>query len=120
MKALRAAYEADKAELFVVLDAHRRYAEALSGYYQARVEYALAIRNVHFEKGSLLEYCDIAMAEGPWPRWPMPMRPSGSDFAADRGRIDFAIRRPPVVSQGPTENLPSPAQARSVRERGRG
>ena len=100
VKALKAAYEADKAELFVVLDAHRRYTEALSAYFQARVDYALAIRNVQFEKGTLLEYCDVALAEGPW-----PMKAYGDAAQRERlrgksRRIDFALRRPPIVSQG--------------------
>jgi hypothetical protein len=101
LRALRAAYEADKAELFVVLDAHRRYADALSGYYQSRVEYALAIRNVHFEKGSLLEYCDIALTEGPWPRKAYYDAAQRERLRARSRRVDFTIRRPTVVSQGP-------------------
>jgi outer membrane protein TolC len=67
LDALQAAYDSDKAEFFVVLDAQRRLAEAESRYFQARVEYAIALRNVHFEKGSLLEYCDVVLSEGVWP-----------------------------------------------------
>ena len=111
LKSLRAAYEADKAELFVVLDAHRRYAEALSGYYQARVEYALAIRNVYFEKGSLLEYCDIALAEGSWPIKAYSDAAQRERLRGRSRRIDFTLRRPPIVSQGPSqpavENYPT-------------
>ncbi len=122
LKALRLAYEDDKAELFVVLDAHRRYAEAMSGYYQARVEYALAVRNVHFEKGSLLEYCDIALAEGPWPMKAYFDAAQRERLRGRSRRIDFTLRRPPVVSQGPApteaENHPpggDAAQANAAR-----
>ena len=93
-----------------MLDAHRRYAEAMSGYYQARVEYALAIRNVHFEKGSLLEYCDIALAEGSWPMKAYSDAAQRERLRGRSRRIDFTLRRPPVVSQGPApsaaENQP--------------
>ena len=67
LDALQAAYEADKAEFFILLDAQRRLAEAESRYYQARVEYAIAVRNVHFEKGSLLDFCHVALSESDWP-----------------------------------------------------
>lgn len=67
LDALQAAYESDKVEFYVVLDAQRRLAEAESAYYRARVEYAIAVRNVHFEKGSLLDYCGVVLSEGAWP-----------------------------------------------------
>lgn len=67
LAALWTAYENDKAEFFVVLDAQRRAAEAEIRYHQARVEYIVALRNVHFEKGSLLAYCGVMLTEGPWP-----------------------------------------------------
>ena len=102
LTSLQAAYEADKTDFFVVLDAHRRYAEAMSNYYQARVEYALAIRNVYFEEGSLLEYCDIALAEGPWPRKAYADAAMREHLRGQPRRIDFTLRRPPLVSQGPS------------------
>jgi len=48
--------------LDVLLDTHRRLLDARLRYHQSRVEYALAIRNVEFEKGSLLEFCKISLA----------------------------------------------------------
>ncbi len=69
LDAVQAAYEADTAgaELDEVLDAQRRLADAESNYYRALVEYASSIKNVHFEKGSLLDYNGIYLEEGPWP-----------------------------------------------------
>ncbi|MGA2257707.1 MAG: TolC family protein [Thermoguttaceae bacterium] len=87
--------------LFEMLDAQRRYSDALDRYHQSCVEYALAIRNVHFQKGTLLEYCEVSLAEGPWPD-------KAYHDAARRERlrgaplsIDYVFRRPPVVSNGP-------------------
>ena len=101
LDALQAAYDADKADFFVVLDAQRRHADAVSRYYQSRVEYVLAIRNVHFEKGSLLDYCDVALSEASWPQ-----KAYGDAAERDRLRmrpisIDYSFRRPPVVALGP-------------------
>ncbi|HWL09508.1 MAG TPA: TolC family protein [Planctomicrobium sp.] len=44
-----------------VLDAQRRLMESQTQHFQARVEYAIALKNVHFEKGSLFEYTDVAL-----------------------------------------------------------
>jgi outer membrane protein TolC len=106
LRALRVAYEADKVELFVVLDAQRRYAEALSAYYASRVDYAITVRNVYYEKGSLLEYCDVSLAEGPW-------APKAYRDAATRERlrgrsrqIDYTLRTPSIVSLGTAPQPP--------------
>ncbi len=66
-QATDAAYRADKASLDLLLEAQRRQADAESRYYGSLVEYAMAIKNLHFEKGSLLDYNEIQLAEGPWP-----------------------------------------------------
>ncbi len=118
LQAVLAAYNADeqKADFYVLLDAQRRYADAESRYYQARVEYALAIRNVFFERGGLLDYCCVALSEGSWP----------GDAYLDavhrerlRGRphaIDYRMNPPPLVSTGwnppklqLAEQVPNPA-----------
>jgi len=72
LAALAANYEvADQNEktrlLDLLLDSQRRFAEAESNYYRTLVEYTLAIKNVHLNKGSLLEYNQVFLSEGPWP-----------------------------------------------------
>ena len=62
--AVEAAYESDNATLDLLLEAQRRQAEADGSYYRSLVEYSLAIKNVQFEKGSLLAYNNIYLAEG--------------------------------------------------------
>jgi len=101
LDALQAAYDSDKAEFFVVLDAQRRFAEAESRYHQARVEYALALRNVHFEKGSLLAYCGVMLNEGPW-----PLKAYVDAARREKQRLfplptDHGLSRPTMVSLGP-------------------
>jgi len=87
--------------VFRLLDSYRREAEAESAYFQLQVEYALAVKSVHFQKGSLLDYCGVALAEGPWPT-------KAYHDAAERERlrgrplpINYAMDNPPLVSQGP-------------------
>jgi len=67
LSAVQTAFESDKADLDMVLEAQRRFAEAESRYFGSLAEYALAVKNVHFEKGSLLDHNDVYLAEGPWP-----------------------------------------------------
>lgn len=101
LEALQAAYEDDKAEFYEVLDAQRRYVDAESRYYEARVEYALALRNVHFEKGSLLAYCGVNLSEGPSPA---KAYCDAAELECRRGRskpINYVCNAPPIVSQGP-------------------
>lgn len=63
--------DADESErtriLDQLLDAQRRVADADSGHYRALLEYTLAVKNIHLQKGSLLDYNEIYLAEGPWP-----------------------------------------------------
>ncbi|MCO6042630.1 TolC family protein [Aeoliella sp. ICT_H6.2] len=85
----------------VLLDAQRRKAEAESAYYRSIVDYNLAILEVHYRKGSLLDYNGVYLAEGPWP---------GKAYfdALRRARqrdasmyLDYGFTRPNVMSRGP-------------------
>jgi outer membrane protein TolC len=49
------------------LDAQRRLADAESQFYRSLAEHEVAIKNVHLEKGTLLDYNRIFLSEGPWP-----------------------------------------------------
>lgn len=124
LAALWTAYENDKAEFFVVLDAQRRAADAEVRYHQARVEYIVALRNVHYEKGSLLAYCGVMLAEGPWPmkayldaqrlelrRWKGQLR---TDYRLDPPRrltSDESPQPDGTTPIAPPEAEPSPASS---------
>lgn len=49
-----------------LLDTQRRLADAESQFARSRGEYALALKNVHFQKGTLLEFNGVHLSEGPW------------------------------------------------------
>lgn len=42
-----------------ILDGHRRLVQSEIQFFRARAEYAIALKNVHYEKGSLLRYKDL-------------------------------------------------------------
>lgn len=84
--AVQAAYESDNATVDLLLESQRRQAEADGSYYRALVEYSLAIKNVQFEKGSLLSYNNIYLAEGGWPE-------KAYADAAERERLRGRVRK---------------------------
>lgn len=47
-----------------LLDAQRRLMDAELQYFRSRAEYAVALKNVHFEKGSLMQYCNVNVLGG--------------------------------------------------------
>ncbi len=100
LQAVLAAYQADEAktDFYVLLDAQRRYADAGTRYYQARVEYILAIRNIYFERGALLDYCGVQLSEGPWPELAYRDAAKRQELRGRARSIDYRIQRPPIVS----------------------
>ena len=55
--------ERGRSNFDIVLEAQRRVLESQLQFINAEVEYALAIKNVHFEKGTYLDYSGVAMTE---------------------------------------------------------
>lgn len=85
--ALQTAYEFDEAPLNLLLDAQRRAALAESRYYEALVDYNIAIKNLQYAKGTLLDYSGVQLAEGPW------------SHAAHEDARDRVTRRVPVEQE---------------------
>ncbi|NDC63165.1 MAG: TolC family protein [Planctomycetia bacterium] len=108
VEAVQAAYDAGTVTLDQLLDAQRRRAEAESAYARAIVDYNRSIAQLHYRKGSLLEYNGVFLAEGPWP--------GKAYFDAHRRArqrdaslyLDYGHSRPGVFSRGPiTQNFES-------------
>jgi len=108
VEAVQAAYNADLVTLDQLLDAQRRRAEAESSYHRSLVDYNRSISQLHFRKGSLLEYNGVFLAEGPWP--------GKAYFDAHRRArqrdasiyLDYGHSRPGVFSRGAiTQNFES-------------
>jgi outer membrane protein TolC len=68
LNALKNKEDADeKPPLDVTLETHRRLLDARIRFHQSQVEYALSLRNVNFEKGTLLAYDNVHLAESVTP-----------------------------------------------------
>jgi outer membrane protein TolC len=65
--AIQVAVDVGDLPLDSLLDAQRRLSDAETAYYRTLVEYQLAVKNVQLEKGTLLDYNEISLNEGPWP-----------------------------------------------------
>lgn len=100
MQASQAAYDADNAPLDLVLEAQRRLAEADTAYYRALVEYQLSLKNLQFEKGTLLDYCGVQLAEGPSPTKAYIDAWNREQIRRPPGPHDPPGRAPVPVSQG--------------------
>ena len=84
----------------VVLDAQRRRAQAQNDFQRALCDYNKAIADVHFRKGSLLEYNSIYLAEGPWPEkacWDALGQARERDASY---YLNYGSTRPGVISTG--------------------
>jgi hypothetical protein len=89
------------------LDAQRRVAEAETDYHLNRTRYSLASKNVHFVKGTLLDYDGVFLAEGPWP---CEAHLDAAEREALRGRprpLNYASARTQIVGNGPFDQHPS-------------
>lgn len=90
------------------LDAQRRLADAESQFHRALSEHEVAIKNVHYEKGSLLEYNRIFLAEGPWPGKAYHDAERRDRLRLMPARLENFVKEDRIVSQGPyaQESLP--------------
>lgn len=97
---VRAEYEANEVLLRDLLDAQGQATEADSNYYRALVDYNLAVTNLHLQRGTLLDYMGVQLAEGPW-------TPEAYESGAKQSRrfrsrtFDYGITKPCPVSAGP-------------------
>ena len=110
-KAVSAAFDADKAPLDQVLSAQRRVADSDQRYHRTLVEYALSVKNIHFEKGSLLDHNQVFLAEGPWPGKAYFDAARRERWQGKEKNMNFILRMTPPISDGavPQEAMPPSA-----------
>lgn len=108
---VKATYEEGKGEvpLDLYLESQRRLIDAETEYFLNLARYSLATKNVHFVKGTLLEYDGVYLAEGPWPG---EAYRDAAKRDASRGApkpLNYASSRAPVVARGPfDQSMPEP------------
>ncbi|GAA4440901.1 TolC family protein [Bremerella cremea] len=97
---VQAAYDAGTVTLDLLLDAQRRRSDAQIVYFQALVEYNIAIKDVHMRKGSLLDYNGVYLAEGPWPEKAYFDAQGHARRRSASTYLDYGYTRPGVISRG--------------------
>jgi outer membrane protein TolC len=104
VRTLQAAYEEGFGEgsttLNLLLDALQRRADAQAAFFRTMVNYTVAISEVHAIKGSLLEYNNILLAEGPWPQKAYYDAMEQARKRAAGHYLDYGYTRPRVISAG--------------------
>ncbi len=104
VRTLQAAYEEGFGEgsttLNLLLDALQRRADAQAAFFRTMVNYTVAISEVHAIKGSLLEYNNILLAEGPWPQKAYYDAMEQARKRAAGHYLDYGYTRPRVISGG--------------------
>jgi hypothetical protein len=106
LSAVQAAFESEKAPLDLLLEAQRRLADAEIRHFQSLTEYAIAIKNVHYAKGTLLDYDGVTINES---EWPGKAYADAAQREALRGKprpLNYASARAPIVSNGPYDQHP--------------
>ena len=98
VEVLRDRYEAGLTDIGFLLVAQQQLAISTSAYFRSLVDYQLALRDLHREKGSLLNYSQIGLSESEWPA------PAYQD-AYLRGQYFAPIANPELVTR------PAPAAA---------
>ena len=97
------------ADLDLVLDAQRQAVDAESGYYRALVDYNLAILNVFYTRGTLLEHHRVALAESAWSEAAQASAQKLARKLVER-RLNFAMTRPPRLTAGGAVGMHSPGK----------
>ena len=100
VKSIEAAITAGTMTLDQLLNAQQSLAQAETDYYRSVVDYNLALMTLHYRKGSLLEYNNVCLAEGPWPQkayFDATRRARQRDASR---QINYGFTRPQVVSKG--------------------
>ncbi len=87
-------------DLDLELQAQRRVADSDTRFYLALSDYALAVKNIHVEKGSLLDFNEVFLAEGPWPGKAYDDAALRDSFRAPPGPLNYVLKQGPTISAG--------------------
>ncbi len=99
--AVNASFLMGKTSLYEVLQAQQELATTETQYYRTVIDYNLAIVNLNFRKGSLLEYNGVTLSEGPWANkayfdaWRRARQRDAARY------VNYRFTAPQVVSRGP-------------------
>ena len=98
LKAVEKTNALKKAPINLVLEAQRRVLDAQTQLFQSKIEYVLALRNVHLEKGTLLENKQIIFSGSTDPSG-MMMSPVSETISQSNAVMESTI--PPQIMEAP-------------------
>jgi len=113
LNSIKSAFDAETetVSLLDLVEAQRRLADADSRYARSMVEYTLAVKNVMFESGTLLENNGINLQEGPNPAKALQDAALKQSLRSRPLRLSYILPNGPTVSQG---QFPQQTFAQSV------
>ena len=103
--AVQVAYKRAPITLDVLFIAQQGESTSEAAYYRSLIDYNRAITQVHFVTGSLLEYNNVFLAEGPWPG---KAYFDAHKHARERDAglyMDYGFSRPDVFSRGEVQQF---------------
>jgi hypothetical protein len=118
VQAVTDAFDVGRVTFDVVVQARASEVDAATAYYRSVVDYMLAIKNTHYQKGTLLEFDGVTLGEGSWPRRAylqarnLERHPRQINYAMVRrrginmGALHSASRSTPVNNETPASRLP--------------
>ncbi len=106
LAAVQAAFDADKAPLDLLLEAQRQLANSETRYFRSLAEYAVAVKNVHYAKGTLLDYDGVYLSEGGWPTAAYQDAALRESLRGRPKEINYASSQSPRVAYGPYDQRP--------------
>ncbi len=117
LEAVQAAFDSDKASLDLLLRTQQGQLEADTSYFKALIDYMLAIRNVHYEKGSLLDYNEIYLTEDVWPLQAYQDARERNRLKVPAEWMENIVTRPEPVTAGEyQQDIPGAAEGGSFAE----
>lgn len=104
-----AKYEEGEELLVFVLEAQRNAADADSQFYRSMMDYNMAIANMHFSRGTYMDYMGVKLSEGPWS--PESYRSYSKEFRRFKPVMNYCKMEPSAVSRGTYAQTPPQSQA---------
>lgn len=98
LNAATAKYEVGEELLEFVLQAQQTTADADSEYYRALVEYNMAVANMHYQRGTYLDYMGVRLSEGPWSA--DAYRSYRKEFRRFKPKMNYCLMEPRPVGAG--------------------
>jgi outer membrane protein TolC len=104
--ALEARKEQDRNGLFFLLDAQQRMMDSEIAFYRSIIDYNLALLDLQFQRGTLLDHMQVQLTEGPWSQLAHHSAAKQSRRFREYGAIGHVRQDVPPLSAGAFDQQP--------------